>query len=428
MTTLKIQGVSRRAHPSGRIAIPPSKSHTLRALLFGALASGKTYIHNYLKSTDTSAMIAAMRMMGATIEIHENTLVITGVSGSLKACDNIIHAGNSGIVLRFVTCLAALLPTYTVITGDHSIRHHRPMQPLLSALQQLGAFATSSRLDGFAPIIVRGPLTEGHAELIGHDSQPISGLLIAASLLPGSTELKVTNPGEKPWIDLTLWWLRRLGAKITVASYEHYLIHGSTRYEGFEITIPGDWSSAAFPLIAALITQSSITLENIDLNDIQGDKIIISLLSRMGARFEVDERKKTVQVLPSARLQGISIDANECIDALPILAVLGCFAEGTTEITNATIARSKESDRLHTITHELRKMGAKIEEKSDSLIITSSTLTGATLSSHADHRIAMALAVAALATDSSVSEIHDIDCINKSYPSFIDDVHRIWLT
>ena len=401
----------------GTIDIPPSKSHTLRSILFGSLGVGKTVIHGYLHSPDTWSMVEAIRALGAPIEVNDTTITIMGLEGKLRSCENVIDAGNSGQVLRFVGCLAALLPTYTVVTGDYSIRHNRTVQPMLCALSQLGAFATSTRLEGMAPIIIRGPFQAGYAKLSGIDSQPISALLIAASFLQGTTHLEVTEPGEKPWIDLTLSWLKKLGGSIVHQNYERYTIIGPMSYPGFTFTVPGDFSSAAFPLVAALITRSTLTLNHMDLDDMQGDKKIVEVLQKMGAQITYNSLQKTLTVIPSTQLQGITIDANQMIDAVPILAVLGCFAQGKTTLTNASIARCKESDRLSAITRELRKMGAQIEEKDDGLIITPTLLQGASMCSHCDHRIAMALSVASLGARGR-SQIEGVDCIAKSYPHF----------
>jgi 3-phosphoshikimate 1-carboxyvinyltransferase len=408
----------------GKIGIPPSKSHTMRALLFGSMARGKSVIHQTLNSPDTALMIAALRKMGAQIELKGKRVEIMGLDGELKPCEQIIDAGNSGQILRFIGSLAALLPTYTILTGDASISRSRPLQPLLSALSQLKAFAVSSRLDGGAPIIVRGPLQPGQAALDGEDSQPVSGLLMATAFLQGTTELRVQNPGEKPWVDLTLSWLKRLGGDLVHRNHEEYRIKGGLSYEGFEYHVPGDFSSAAFPLVAALLTRSQLTLENVDMGDLQGDKKIIDILREMGAQIECDERKKWVTVLKSEELKGTRIDVNDLIDAIPILAVVGCFASGTTEIKNGAIARKKESDRIFAIASELRKMGAQIEEREDGLLIEHSKLRGAALTSHADHRIAMALAVAALAAQGS-SQIEGSECIAKSFPSFISAFQMI---
>ena len=414
-------------HPSsvqGTVIIPPSKSHTLRAILFAAMANGDSEIRNFLHSPDATAMIEAMRSFGASIEITADDLRIRGLNGQLTSAENVIDAGNSGQVLRFVGALAALSPAYTVVTGDHSIRHNRPVKPLLDALSQLGALAASSRLDGYAPIIIKGPMQPGYTQLPGEDSQPVSGMLIATSFLQGKTTIEVTSPGEKPWIDLTLFWLKKFGIEIPHQNYARYTVPGSARIDNFSLSIPGDFSSAAFPMAAALVTNSELTLTNIDMQDCQGDKKLINVLQQMGAKIDIDNEKKSLTVRKNSHLKGQRIDVNDFIDATPILSVIGCFADGTTEITHASIARKKESDRLHAMATELKKMGATIEEKPDGLIISHSPLRGAHLSSWQDHRIAMSLAIAALGA-SSETWIEGAGCVAKTYPSFVHDFRAI---
>lgn len=416
-----------RIRPStvkGTVAIPSSKSHTLRAILFATMAHGDSEICHYLHSPDAKAMIYAMRSFGAKIDISEDILRVSGLEGKLTRAENVIDSGNSGLVLRFVGALAGLCPSYTVITGDHSIRHNRPVKPLLEALSQLGALASSSRLDGYAPIIIKGPMQSGHTHLPGEDSQPVSGMLIATSFLEGKSTIEVTNPGEKPWIDLTLYWLKKFGINIINKDYARYTVPGNARIDGFSLSIPGDFSSAAFPIAAALVTDSDLTLSNIDMHDCQGDKKLIEVLMQMGAKIDIDDAKKTLNLRKGSRLLGCTIDVNDFIDALPILSVIGCYAEGRTEIINASIARKKESDRLHAMTTELKKMGAKIEEKPDGLIIFHSPLHGAHLTSWHDHRIAMALSIAALGARGDTL-IDGMECIAKTYPSFAHDFRSI---
>jgi 3-phosphoshikimate 1-carboxyvinyltransferase len=408
----------------GHLTVPPSKSHTLRGILFGALARGVSCIEEYLHSPDTSAMIEAVRQLGAKVEVHAKTLEITGVGGHPQVPDDVIHCGNSGLVLRFIGALAGLLPQYTILTGDASIRHNRPVKPLLDALSQLGASAISSRGNDYAPLLIKGPFINNKATLDGQDSQPVSGLLIAAAFSPHPIEIAVTNPGEKPWIDLTLHWLDLLGIRYQAKNYTHYLVEGSSRIDGFHYKVPGDFSTAAFPIAAALLSHSELTLHNIDREDVQGDKAIIPILEKMGARFSFDPKKQTMTVEKCDELQGTRIDVNDFIDALPILAVIGCFAKGRTEIVNGSVARTKESDRIAAITEELVKMGAKMEEKPDGLIIHPSQLSGALVSSHHDHRIAFSLSVAAFAA-SSPSTISGVECMAKTYPTFYEDFLRV---
>ncbi|MCE5316679.1 MAG: 3-phosphoshikimate 1-carboxyvinyltransferase [Parachlamydia sp.] len=414
-----------RSSLQGTITVPSSKSHTLRAILFAALASGKSVISHPLISNDAEAMMRAVELLGAKIVIlPSGSLEIEGLSGKIPAAEDVISAGNSGIVLRFISALAALSPHYTVITGDASIRHQRPIQPLLNALTQLGAFAVSTKDDGFAPVIIRGPMTNDRAILSGHDSQPVSALLIAAAFRNRPTELIVGHPGEIPWIMLTLEWLDRLGIRYRCEQFERYQIEGNSEIAGFEYSVPGDFSTAAFPIVAALATNSELTLDNMDMQDSQGDKEFIFALQQMGARIEIDESAKTITVKPGSRLQGIEVDINDFIDAIPAMAVAGCLAEGETRLFNAAVARQKECDRLHSMTVELKKMGAAIEEFPDSLVIRQSRLKGAKLSSHHDHRTAMALVVASLGATGE-STIEDAACIAKTWPDFTKEMTKL---
>lgn len=400
----------------GSLTIPSSKSHTLRAILFGAMAHGRSHIKRYLPSPDTIAMVSAVRQLGAEVQITDDELVIHG--GNLHASSDVIQCGNSGQVFRFLGALSGLFHSNTILTGDHSIQKIRPVQPLLDGLNQLGAIATST---GEA-IMIKGPFKNHTATIDGEDSQPVSGLLIASAFAPHPIEIHVTSPGEKPWIDLTLDWLKRLGIAYERKDYSYYRLQGNARIAPFSYTVPGDFSTAAFPIAAALLTDSELTLHNLDMEDCQGDKRLIPLLEQMGARFSVEQTK--IIVHRGITLKGMKIDINDCIDALPILAVIGCFAEGTTEIVGGAIARKKESDRISAIATELKKMGADIEEKPDGLVIRRSPLHGATLHTYNDHRIALALSIATLAA-SSPSTILNRECIQKTYPTFFEDFRKI---
>lgn len=413
-----------KSNVNGRTSVPASKSHTLRAILFAALGDGKSVIRQYLPSPDAEAMIQACRLLGAKINSSPESLEIIGLNGQISIVDDVINAGNSGLVLRFISAISALSPNYAVITGDDSIRHQRPIRPLLEALSQLGALAISTKNDGFAPVVVRGPLRAGSATVEGQDSQPVSALLVASAFVEGITELHVENPGEKPWILLTLNWLDRLGIRYENHDFKHYRIFGKASYPGFDYTVPGDLSSAAFPIAAALITQSELTIENIDMNDLQGDKELIYVLQKMGAHIEIDGSSKTLTVKKGGRLKGGEVDINAFIDAVPILAAISCFAEGRTLITNAAVAREKESDRLHAITIELQKMGAQITELPDGLVIEHSSLRGAHVFSHHDHRIAMSLAVAGLGAEGETF-IENTDCVAKTFPGFAQTFQKL---
>jgi 3-phosphoshikimate 1-carboxyvinyltransferase len=409
---------------SGRIIASPSKSHTLRAILFASLAKGTSTISNYLKSPDAVAMIHACQAMGAKITQEDHTLTIQGFNGIPDVPDDVIDCGNSGQVLRFALAVSAITSGYSVFTGDHSIRHNRPMQPMIEALTGLGAQCISTKGDGYAPIIVKGPITPGTTILDGQDSQPVSGLLIACAFLPGETKIQVSNPGEQAWIGVTLHWLDRLGIQYTHNNFRQYTLKGNSQVGAFNYTVPGDFSSMAYLIVAAVLTNAELTITHVDMNDCQGDKVIVDILIEMGANIKIDIKQQQLYISPGSQLKGREIDINACIDALPILAVVGCYAQGSTHLYNASVARKKESDRLSTITSELKKMDASIEEYPDSLLIHQSSLSGATTQSHHDHRIAMSIAVATLAA-SSGSIIDNTNCIKKSYPSFISDFKNL---
>lgn len=409
-----------RIHSSklkGSLEIPSSKSETMRALVLGLMGHGLTRIERPLISSDTLAMVAAVRQFGARVNVHDNWIEVHGVGGKFAPIDRKIDAGNSGIVLRFMGALAGLSSGVTEIIGDYSVRHCRPVLPLIGALQQLGATASS---DG--TLRIQGSIQAGNARLIGSDSQPVSGLLIATSFLRAPTEIIVDTPGETPWIDLTLHWMQKIGLRVDRKGYSQYRVHGKGSYEGFCARIPGDLSSLAFPLVAALITRSSITLTGVDLQACQGDKRIVEIVQQMGAQVDVQQEQLHVGV--TEKLHGIELDINDCIDALPILAVLGCYAEGVTRLVNGEIARHKESDRIAAIAHELRKMGAQVHEMRDGLEIWGTPLKGACVQSCTDHRIAMALSVAGLG---AVGEtiIEGVECVAKSYPNFFTSLQGI---
>ncbi len=403
----------------GVFKIPPSKSQTMRALIFASLSQGRSSIHNYLHSPDTNAMIHACRLMGAKIKIMDKILEI---EGNLTSAQDVIDAGNSGLVLRFIGAISALTSNYTIITGDESIRSRRPVKPLLVGLTQLGALAVTSRGNNHAPIIIKGPLKGGTAVIDGEDSQPVSGLLIASAFAPSKTELFVTNPGEKPFVAMTLSWFDRLGIPYENDNYERYVIPGGAELEGFDYRVPADWSSAAYPIAAALITNSELTIEGVDFSDSQGDKELIGLLQEMGANFHIEGQRLTV--LPGSKLKGQKIDIGRFIDAITLLPVIGCFAEGKTEITGGSVARLKECDRIKSIVSELKKMGAKIVETEDGLIVEQSELHGAALQSYADHRMAMSLTVAGLGA-AGETIVTGTEMIAKSFPGFFDHLREV---
>ncbi len=403
----------------GEIVVPPSKSHTLRAIIFATLARGNSVIKNPLDCVDARFCIAACQKLGAEIRVSHNsaTWFVKGTSGKIKTPKSEINIGNSGITLRFLSGILANCRGEAVITGDHSIRTNRPMQPMIEALKTLGVEARSANLNGFAPIIIRGPIIKSRTSVSGADSQFVSGLLIGSLLANQDIAIEVKKPGEKPWVGMTLYWFKKLGLKYENKNYKHYRIFGKQSIKGFETTIPADFSSAAYFIVAALISKDSkIVLKGLDKNDCQGDKEVINVLKRMGGRIFWRDNNLIVE---SSRLKGVEIDVNDFIDAVPILAVVGCYANSLTRIKNAAVARTKECNRLRVAVDELSKMGANIKEMADGLEIRKSVLNGAVVDSHDDHRMVFSLAIAALGA-SGTAKIRNVGCISKTIPNFVE--------
>ena len=407
----------------GTIKVPPSKSHSFRALIMAALAEGQSKIVDPMVSNDWMRGVEALEMMGAKIDPKAaKTWHVAGTGGKLTTPDDVVDCGNSGIILRFFMALAACCEGYTILTGDESLRHIRLCQPIIDALNALGAWAVSTKGDGHAPVVVRGKLGGGRAEIDGTDSQPVSALLIASALASAPTELSVRQAGEKPWVGMTLAWLTRCGVEISHTDYQLYRIRGQSRWAGFECQIPLDWSAALYPIAAALIApDSELHLPGLDPADVQGDKEVVNVLKSMGADIEVGPDGVVAR---SSRLTGRTIDCNDFIDQFVLLAVLGAYAEGETVLTNAAICRHKECDRIAEICRALKSMGADVQERPDGLAVRRSRLHGAKLNSHSDHRMVMTLAVAALGAESQ-SAVTDVECVKKTFPNFVEQMQAV---
>ena len=407
----------------GGVNIPPNKSHSFRALVMAALARGKSRIVSPAVSSDWLRGVQAVEMFGARVEPSPgNAWEVVGTGGILKTPDDVIDCGNSGIIFRFFTALAACCEGYTVLSGDDSIRHIRPCGALIEALNDLGAWAVSTKGDGHAPVVVRGPLIGGATEIDGADSQPGSALLIAGTLAKKPVELKVRNPGEKPWVGLTLHWLDRCGVKVVNEDFQRYEVPAGVRWEGFDVAVPADWSAAMYPIVAGLLCpDSEVHVKGVDFSDVQGDKEVVNVLKRMGADIEIEPDGVIAR---SSRLKGMEIDCNDFIDQFMLLAVVGTFAEGETILKNAEICRHKECDRISEMYKALTAMGADVEEMPDGLIIRQSRLQGATLNSRADHRMVMTLAVAGMIADGT-TVISDIECVKKTFPNFVEQMIKI---
>ncbi|WP_348662928.1 3-phosphoshikimate 1-carboxyvinyltransferase [Chlamydia vaughanii] len=405
----------------GSVIVPPSKSHTLRAILWASVAKGISTVHNFLPSPDSEIMIRACEKLGAIIKKKSSSLKILGAPQLSFPKNTTLNAGSSGIAFRFLTAFSAMFSEQVTITGSPQLQR-RPIAPLIQALENFGATFSYEGSTSSLPFTISGPLSSGYTEVAGNDSQYASALAIACSLAEGPFSFTIINPKELPWFKLTLWWLDQLSIPY-LQSGDTYSFPGKATPQGFSYRVDGDFSSAAFLAVAALLSKSPYPtyLHNLNLNDVQGDKEFFSLLQNLGADIVFENNH--IVVYPST-ISGGNIDMDPFIDALPILAVLCCFATSPSHLYNAQGAKDKESDRIITITEELQKMGACIQPCHDGLLINPSPLYGASMYSHGDHRIAMALSIAAMYA-SGESTIYDTDCVKKTFPNFIPTLHSL---
>ena len=406
----------------GVVNAPPSKSYTHRAVAIASLAR-RTRILDPLISDDTRSTMHVSRMLGAEVERLEDHIQVIGTQGEISTPDNVVDVGNSGTTLRIMTAVSALASGAVVLTGDASIRR-RPNNPLLVALNDLGADAFSTRNNGMAPLVVRGKLRGGKTFIDGSvSSQFITGLLIACPFAERDTEIVVRGTlKSRPYVEITLEMLRRAGVEITVEEGVNlrFRVEGGQNMHVSEYQVPGDFSSASY-LLAAGALFGEVTVTNM-YPTAQGDSLIIQILEEMGADIRWNKNKGVVRVRES-ELTGCVIDVGETPDLLPTLAVLGALAEGTTRIENAKHVRYKETDRVHAMARELTKMGAIVKEEEESLTIKGSKLHGAKLDGWGDHRIVMALTLAGIAAGNTT--ISTAESVKISYPNFFEDMRRL---
>ena len=405
----------------GEILIPASKSHTIRALIISAMASGNSILVNPLLSEDTKAAINACRAIGAEIGEEDGKLFVAGCAGKMQVPDKPLNMLNSGTSTNLIMGILAALGIEAEITGDDSLCS-RPVKALANALSALGCRIEFLRKEGCPPLRLSGRMQGGRITLdASKSSQYVSSLLIATPLIEADTEIEVINATELPYIEMTLAWLDEQGIRYERDGFRCFRVFGRQSYQPFEKAIPSDWSSAAFPLCAAAVTDSDLLVKGPDMHDVQGDKAIVDYLSEMGARISTDNQGLRVR---AKALTGACLDINATPDALPVLAAVGCLARGRTKLHNVAQARVKETDRIMVMAQELKKMGADIEELPDGLIINHCSLRGTRVKGHHDHRVVMALSVAALQA-TGATRISTAEAVSVTYPDYIESMQKI---
>jgi len=397
--------VCQQSRLRGDVVIPGSKSHTIRAVALASLAPGVSRIEAPLDSGDARSSVRVFTAFGAKIECDADVWTVQGTGGELRTPDDVVDVGNSGTTVNIAMGAAALVRKgFTVLTGDHQIRR-RPSGALLASLNDLGAWAESTRGNGCPPIVIRGRLKGGTTSIECKSSQYLTSLLINCPLADGDTVIKVPLLEEKPYVEMTLDWLARQGIKLDRTGLSEFRIPGRQNYKAFSRRIPADFSSATFFLCAGAIGDNDVTVRGLDLGDTQGDKAVIDYLKQMGAQIEV-QPDGGIRVRPG-NLKGCDLDLNATPDALPMMSVLACFAEGTA-----------------TMRTELTKLGAKVIERPDGLVIEGGPLTGAAVDGHHDHRIAMAMAIAGCSLPGK-TVVRTAESATITFPTFPDCMKQI---
>ena len=411
MSTIKIKGNILR----GTVKTPPSKSMAHRAVICAALSKGVSRITNIEYSDDIRATINGMKVLGATIIEKKNELLIDGTN-TFNLSGGTIDCKESGSTLRFLVPISLVKENNINFIGEGNLGK-RPLTLFYNIFdeQNIGY----SYEDGMLNLNVNGKLSGGEFRVLGNiSSQFISGLLFTLPLLKEDSKIIITtNLESKGYIDLTLSMLKRFGIEVSNNDYEEFIIKGNQSYKANDYEVEGDYSQAAFYLCAGALG-SEVEVENLDVDSLQGDKEILDILEKLGAKLKFNNNKIKVT---GDKLKGCIIDGSQCPDIIPVVAVVCALSEGKTTIINAERLRIKECDRLSAICSQLKILGANIVERNDGLDIEGVTsFKGGSVSSFKDHRIAMALAIGAICAEGEVI-IEDSECVKKSYPGFWED-------
>ena len=403
------------AHCKGEVMIPGSKSYTHRALLISALAEGESVLQNALRSEDTDYTARALRTFGIEVIEEKDSLHVRGMGGRLKEGDAEIYVGNSGTSMRFLTALAALRRGRTRLDGNERMRM-RPMGPLLRSLSDLGVEAYSQDGTGNPPVIVEsnGALG-GETSLPGRESsQFISALLIVAPMAHKDVRVEVVGPmSSRPYVEITLDIMRAFGAEAELVGKQTFWVKAGQRYVSRTYEIEGDASNASYFFAAAAVTGGKVRVNHFRPDSVQGDAGFLNVLEEMGCEVLRGDGFAEVR---GKQMRGIEIDMNAMPDLVPTLAVSAIFARGKTVIRNIGHLRLKESDRIRALATELAKIGARVEEGSDSLTLAGGDVRGAEIEAYNDHRMAMSFAVAGLKVPGI--RILGERCVEKSFPGF----------
>ncbi|MEU5364008.1 3-phosphoshikimate 1-carboxyvinyltransferase [Streptomyces sp. NPDC005925] len=425
---MKAESVAIRPLPTfdKRVKVLGSKSYSNRYLALAALSGEATTIEGALVCDDTQFLAAALRAFGhveVDIDAAAERITVTPTGRDMVAPTEEVYVGAAGTPIRFLIAMAGHAEGTTVLTGTKRMQE-RPMGSLLDALPGVGVTAEAVRGNGSPPIRVTGPSFRGGSTRISGavSSQFTSSLLINATRAQQDTEIHIVDDlVSKPYVEMTIAALADMGVAVERDGYTRFSVAAGQRLRGGTVVVEPDASGMSYFLAAAAVLGGKVTVPGIGKQSKQGDVGLVDALVRMGCTAEVAEDSIT---LTGGELHGIDIDMEAMPDAVPTLAVVAAFAQGTTHISNIASLRIKECDRIAAVTAELRKMGITVEEHPDAMTITGGAPRGAVIDTYDDHRIAMCFAIAGLRAEGVV--IKDPGCVAKSFPAFwttLDSLH-----
>ncbi|NLL89873.1 MAG: 3-phosphoshikimate 1-carboxyvinyltransferase [Dehalococcoidales bacterium] len=399
----------------GKVAVPPSKSYTIRSLMCAALAKGKSRIINPLISDDTEAASQALETVGIKIQKNDGCWEVQG--GRFHAPDGDIYCRDSAATMRFMACLSAIIPGKCRLVPSPSLAK-RPIEPLVAALNKL---KVKCRMEDSVVVVDEGKFLGGNVSLTGDvSSQFISGLLFLCPLAEAGLNIRITTPPESgPYIEMTLGCMKEFGIDIIASPTLQFFTGDFRQYKPADYTVEADWSTASYLLAAGAIAGST-EATGLNLNSLQGDRVILNLLSKMGASIIA---KKDMITTSRSNLKPIRADLTDSIDLLPTMAVVAALANGQSRFYGIRRARFKESNRVTAVKEGLEKMQIPVTENDDMLIINGGKPVGATIDSFGDHRIAMAFSLLGAAVGDTV--IEGAECVNKTFPHFWETLESI---
>lgn len=404
-----------RSKVQGNIQSPPSKSFAQRAIAVAALARGTSEIVYPGTSDDVNAAVNVIRQLGAVANYAGGNII---VDGGVSCPSDILDCGEAGLSIRMFSSVAAIFEEPVTLTGRGSLLK-RPMNVVEDSLKAMGVKCSTN--NGYLPLTVQGPVRGGVAAVDGSfSSQALTGMLIAAPFAQQDIRILVADLKSRPYIDITLNVMKNFGVEVHNQNYSEFFVKSGQEYHPARFVVEGDWSAAAFLLVAGAIN-GQVKVENLHTGSAQADKEILTALERAGALISTGANDVTVS---KSHLTAFEFDATHCPDLFPPLVSLAAFCNGTSRIKGVGRLIHKESNRAETLREEFGKLGLRISYDEDIMTVTGTRCKGGTVFSHGDHRIAMATAVAALDCEGDVI-IEGAESVAKSYPAFFEDLETL---